>query len=369
VGTPAPARAVAVRRFRAHGQFPTRGGNQDHGRLVPWSEYHPDPGCLLRVEPMRGERYGHGAPCQHHLSCFVSCVQRPPSGRCRSVRSKLVSWRNQRSSSRGAAAIPADPQRWRVGRTSLRHRTLCATNVVLGKVGFVLSRQPNRPSQGATLAADLADQRLLKRSIGERHHAQTLDEAQRLQTKYCLPAIGTIDTWDALMMLGACVDPTDTALGAVSQLTHVEQTLDMMLRDGVSDEDLLIGAIIHDIGKVLLLTDEDPANVVGMNRVIGGEPGAGLHQVITQWSHDEFAYLRLVDVLPRHLSLLVRYHSVAPGELEPYLADRDREFYASYFRPFVSYDQGSKSALRRPSIHLSDMRPLIRRRLPAQLEL
>ncbi|CAB4724036.1 MAG: hypothetical protein F2934_00810 [Actinobacteria bacterium] len=171
------------------------------------------------------------------------------------------------------------------------------------------------------------------------------------------------------MMLGACVDPTDSALGAASQLTHVLQTLEMMIADGVTDEDLLLVAIVHDIGKVLLLTDEDPANVVCMNRFISGEPGAGLEQATTQWNHDEFGYSRLVDVLPRELALLVRYHSVMPHDLEPYLAPSDRAFAERYHRPFFRYDQGSKSAARRPRVRLEDFRSLVGRRLPSRLEI
>ena len=130
---------------------------------------------------------------------------------------------------------------------------------------------------------------------------------------------------------------------------HNSQTPEMMIADGV--------------------TDEDPANVVCMNRFIAGEPGAGLEQGTTQWNHDEFGYSRLVDVLPRELALLVRYHSVMPHDLEPYLAPSDSAFAERYHRPFFRYDQGSKSPARRPRVRLEDFRSLVARRLPSRLEI
>jgi len=130
---------------------------------------------------------------------------------------------------------------------------------------------------------------------------------------------------------------------------HNSQTPEMMIADGV--------------------TDEDPANVVCMNRFISGEPGAGLEQGTTQWNHDEFGYSRLVNVLPRDLALLVRFHSVMPWDLEPYLAPSDRAFAERYHRPFFGHDQESKSAVRRPSVCLEDFRGLVGRRLPSRLEI
>ena len=49
-----------------------------------------------------------------------------------------------------------------------------------------------------------------------------------------------------------------------------------------------VAALIHDVGKLLLLTGEDPANVVCTNWPIGEyDDGCGLDQCVFQWNHAE----------------------------------------------------------------------------------
>ncbi len=65
--------------------------------------------------------------------------------------------------------------------------------------------------------------------------------------------------------------------------------LDAMDRDGIDDPELLLAVLVHDLGKLLLVAGEDPANVVCMNSPIGEPtPGVGLDQCTFQWNHDEF---------------------------------------------------------------------------------
>ena len=113
--------------------------------------------------------------------------------------------------------------------------------------------------------------------------------------------------------LGSCVDPTDEQLFCTSQQIHVLQILEAMEMDGTATPEMVLVALIHDLGKVLLTTDEDPANVVCMNEAVGDgvvEAGAGLEQAMLQWNHDEFTYERLRDHVPEDLKWLIRYHSI-----------------------------------------------------------
>ena len=246
---------------------------------------------------------------------------------------------------------------------TLRHSLLTAGNRALGAVGLSIARSARTPDvRHASQQADA-------QAIVDRHDQQTIADVERLNRHYQSPVLGEVDTWELLGMLGQCVDPTDQRLGAASQLVHVLQVLDAMVADGNVDEDLLLVALFHDLGKVLLLTDEDPANVVCLNHRISGEVGAGLEHLTTTWNHDEFAYLRLDGILPEEHRRLVRFHSVLPADLEPYLAPADQDFARRLHAPFARYDHESKSAFLRPRVRLDDFRDLVRRRMPARLEI
>ena len=57
------------------------------------------------------------------------------------------------------------------------------------------------------------------------------------------------------------------ALLGASQFSHIRQVLAAMERDGVTHPDLHVAALVHDLGKVLLLTNETPENVIGFTDV------------------------------------------------------------------------------------------------------
>ena len=144
--------------------------------------------------------------------------------------------------------------------------------------------------------------------------------------------------------------PTDGELLGVSQLIHTRQVVAAMERDGVRDPSMLVAAITHDLGKVLLLMAEAPEHVVGMTAPIGPHlQGIGLDNVVLQWSHDEFVYSRLRDHVPDHVAWLLRYHSILIDQAEPFMDARDRAYLERYLRPFRIYDQGSKSPCLLPS--------------------
>jgi inositol oxygenase len=136
--------------------------------------------------------------------------------------------------------------------------------------------------------------------------------------------------------------------------------LDGMDRDAVTDPDLVLTALIHDVGKLLLLTGEDPANVTGTNEPIGEyDDGCGLDSCLFQWNHDEFGYSRFKDYVPDHVAWLLRYHSIDPTRWFHLMDERDRAYNERYFTPFRGYDQGTKSPYRVPVHRLEDFRDLI----------
>jgi hypothetical protein len=203
------------------------------------------------------------------------------------------------------------------------------------------------------------------RAIVERHRAQTAETVEALNRKYAEPLLGSVRVWDLLQMLAQCVDPTDAGLYGASQLVHVLQVLDAMDDDGITDPDLQLAALVHDLGKVLLLHGEEPENVVCMNTPVREFPaGVGLDNCVLQWNHDEFAYLRLKDRVPEHVAWLVRYHSIMLSDCKPLMNERDRDWAQRFLIPFQHYDQGFKSPYSVPRKSLADHKEMIERLFP-----
>jgi len=204
--------------------------------------------------------------------------------------------------------------------------------------------------------------------VRQRHIAQTLEDVAALRRKYSTPVLGTVSVWSLIEKLGQCIDPADGRLFCTSQLTHVLQILEEMESDGVASDEFVLAALVHDLGKVLLLLGEPPENVVGMNTPIGTyEPGIGLTNCVLQWNHDEFAYTRLKDHLPEGLAWLVRYHSIIRSRCEPYMDERDRAFAARYLDLFARYDHGTKSPYFLPKRKIDDYRHVVEKALPATI--
>jgi hypothetical protein len=200
------------------------------------------------------------------------------------------------------------------------------------------------------------------------HGAQTRESVALLARKYAQPVFGRVDTWTLIERLSECVDPTDVALGATSQKVHVLQVLEAMERDGVEDGNLWLAALLHDLGKLLLLAGEKPENVVCFNTPIGSyAPGIGLDACVMQWNHDEFGFSRLEGHVPEPVAWLVRYHSLRLEHCEALMNERDCAYTERYLRPFQHYDQGSKSQVRRPSRPLAAYRDRLGDALPRSL--
>ena len=84
-------------------------------------------------------------------------------------------------------------------------------------------------------------------------------------------------------LLAQCVDPSNPVLYCVTQVVHTLQVVESMERDGIEDADLLLAGLVHNLGKVLLLTGETPENVVCSNTPIGCYPaGIGLNNCVFQ---------------------------------------------------------------------------------------
>lgn len=244
------------------------------------------------------------------------------------------------------------------------HRVSSAVNNWFRRRGYEVRRvDPRSHYERVVVPMRLYTERAL--AIDVRHHGQTLEDVIALRDRYAAPVFGRVRVWDLIQRLGTIVDPTDQALFCTSQLTHVLQVLEGMERDGIDDPDLVLAALIHDLGKLLLATDEDPANVVSLNRPIGEyECGVGLDHTVMEWNHDEFGYSRFKDHVPDHVAWLIRYHSIDIDECRGLMDARDRDYTDRYLRVFSRYDHGTKSPYRLPSRPIEDYREVVERAFP-----
>jgi len=202
-------------------------------------------------------------------------------------------------------------------------------------------------------------------SILGKRYRQNSTIVAALKAKYETPVFGKARVWDLIGKLALCVDETDASLFCTSQFIHVQQVLEGMQRDGIEDHDLLIAALIHDVGKVLLLTGELPENVLGTTARISEAPrGAGLDQVVFQFGHGEMVYSRFKDHVPEHLAWLLRYHGTDIADLEPFLSEKDRQYRDRYLIPFHKYDTGTKSYNHLPNVQLAKYRDVIENAFP-----
>lgn len=243
---------------------------------------------------------------------------------------------------------------------------------VAGYIGGGLGQEPAEAAPQPLLPVHFVEEQQAyweqAAGIYERHWQQTADDVAQLRAKYAEPIYGEADPCELLNDLGRCVDLSDKRLYATSQWVHIQQILLAMEADGVEDEDLYLLALIHDLGKVLMLVGEVQENVVCANRPIGDyDAGVGLDNVIFQWNHDEFIYDRLVDHVPDHIAWTIRYHSVKPSEVRHLMDDRDLEYSAKYLERFQPYDLGSKTVFVADLDVIERWKPLLRERLPASI--
>ncbi len=235
-------------------------------------------------------------------------------------------------------------------------RTKRAADRVLRGFGYQLRRTETAPWRGFVDRGQ---------TIYDRHVAQTLADVRVLEEKYREPVFGEMRVYDVMQLLAECIDPMDVGLGSTSQLTHALQTAEALHDQGFTDPDVMLAALLHDLGKVLLLTDEDPANVCASNSALGPfEPGAGLDTCVFQWNHDQFAYERLKDHVSDLTGWLVLYHSAKFADHQDVMDDRDRGYHDRYYAAFQAADQDSKSPYGLPRTRLADYRELLEDTFP-----
>lgn len=208
------------------------------------------------------------------------------------------------------------------------------------------------------------------KKIHEKHRSQSTEDILNLNEKYkkILVFEKKVNIWDALKELAFVNDPTDKKLYAVSQWVHTLQVVEGMEKNKITDEQLIMAAWIHDLGKILLKV-EDPSNVVCDNFVIEGKQNSGLDNCKVTWNHDEWVYLKFKNIISKEMAWLIRYHSINIKNCEPYFNQKDREYVEKYLKIFNKYDKGTKSIYNFPKIDFEKHKRILEKFFPEDLEL
>jgi len=201
--------------------------------------------------------------------------------------------------------------------------------------------------------------------IIDRHRRQTAESVAALKEKYEKPVFGKVAVWDLIEKLALCVDTTDGSLGGASQYLHVQQALAAMEQAGIDDPNMFLIALVHDLGKVFLLTDEIPENILfAAGRIGEFAPGIGLDNVVYQFGHGELIYSRIKDHVPDAIAWTARYHNLNIADAEPFMDPRDRVYAERYLKPFRIFDAGFKSQYWTPQVDMARFKDLVHQYFP-----
>lgn len=201
-------------------------------------------------------------------------------------------------------------------------------------------------------------------AIQRRSREQTLDDVARLRKKYEQPIIGEVRVERLLELLAQIIDPTNSYLYCGSQLTHTLQVLESMEKAGITDKELLVTTLIHDLGKLAVLKGESWENLEGGGKIPLGEnvPGSGFANCTFNWDHADVVHARFKPYLSEDMQWILNWHSIQPA-CEPLMDATDRARYAKFYTTFVRHDR-TFIFHHLPEKRLSDYLPLIEEFFP-----
>ncbi|XP_054787499.1 inositol oxygenase 4-like [Prosopis cineraria] len=238
------------------------------------------------------------------------------------------------------------------------------------------------------------------------HIHQTYDFVKRMREEYGKLDKAEMGIWECCELLNEVVDESDPDLDE-PQIEHLLQSAEAIRKDYPNEDWLHLTALIHDLGKILLLRQfgELPQwAVVGDTFPLGcafdevnvhhkyfkdnpdyNNPsyntkngvyteGCGLDNVVMSWGHDDYMYLVAREngtTLPQAALCVIRYHSFYPlhnkGAYTQLMNEEDVEN-LKWVKIFNKYDLYSKSKVR---VDVEKVKPyyqsLIEKYFPAKL--
>lgn len=189
-------------------------------------------------------------------------------------------------------------------------------------------------------------------NICTKHKHQTIEEVKELNNKYQKENIfnDKINIWNAILKLKNIYDITDNKLTNVSQWYHICQVINAMEKNNTKDKLIYFAGLVHDLGKLLVLTNEKNSNIFCNNYVLQGKPQIGLDNCILTWNHDEYIYIKLRDYLPYEILWLIRYHSIDINSCKVFFSKEDLKLLPSLLE-FKKFDKASKSTINFPALN------------------
>lgn len=182
---------------------------------------------------------------------------------------------------------------------------------------------------------------------------------------------GKVDPLDLIMRLAFTSDRTDFGQGLVSQWTHTLQMWHVMKLDGVTDDEFLFAALIHDVGKMVSFLEDDSLSdgcSTGLNYDELPD-GAGMANITLPFDHHDFGADKFRRYVSPRVYRLLRYHCFVDlaqddPRLKRVMNGRD-QYYVADIKQFMVYDQLSKSMWLMPNVDMLEIRSVMRKFLPS----
>jgi inositol oxygenase len=232
---------------------------------------------------------------------------------------------------------------------------------------------------------DSARQARVEAVYKEQHEKQTVEFVQAMHREYNQLNKCKMTMWETLLYLNGFVDDSDPDTN-LSQMAHALQTAEAIRKDYPTEDWFQVVGLIHDLGKLLGITDPD-LGLVGLPQwaVVGDTfpvgckfdesivfhkhfegnpdnsderynskygmyaPNCGLENVLFSWGHDEYIYqvcVRNKSSIPKEGLYMLRFHSFYPWHRNGaygHLTNEEDERLLEWVLKFNQYDLYSKS--------------------------
>ncbi|KAF7814183.1 Inositol oxygenase 1 [Senna tora] len=253
--------------------------------------------------------------------------------------------------------------------------------MVLGG-GFLVPKTNSFGHSFRDYEAESERQEGVQKFYRKNHSYQSYDFVKMMREEYGKMKRGEMSIWECFEMLSEVKDESDPDLDDQPQTHHLLQTAEAIRKDYPNQDWLHLTALIHDLGKVLLLPrfgglpqwavvgdtfpvgcrfdesivhhkyfKENPDyNNPNFNTKYGVySEKCGLDNVIMSWGHDDYMYLvakKNNTTLPSASLFIIRYHSFyalhREGAYKHVMNDKDVEN-LKWLQIFNKYDLYSKS--------------------------